>query len=131
MVSGSILYGAGMQKTSLFIGMFEGVSRILGIILFVPRWGIYGYIAAVILSDVFSCVFNIRAVSRACGFRFDCIKYFVCVLIAFFISLIFGNTLNGIYRYPAMAISYFLVMLVLKNIKISDILWVKSNIFSK
>ncbi len=131
MVSGSILYGAGKQKVSLFISMFEGISRIVVIVSFVPRWGIYGYIAAVILSDALACVFNIRAVSKACGFKFNCIKYFVCALIAFFVSLIFGNTLNGIYRYPAMIISYFLSMFMLKTVKISDVLWVKSNIFSK
>ncbi len=131
MVSGSILYGAGMQKTSLSISVFEGVSRVAGIMLFVPHYGIYGYIAAVILSDVFACILNIRAISKACDFKFCCIKYFVCASVSFFIAVIFGNSLNGIYRYPAVIASYFLCMLMLKTVKISDIMWIKSNIFSK
>lgn len=131
MVSGSILYGAGLQTTSLAISVFEGVLRILGVVLFVPKWGIYGYIAALILSDALACVLNIRAVSRVCGCSFGCMKYFVCAAVSFFAALIFGNTLNGILRYPAVVISYVLSMVLLKIIKISDIKWLKYNIFSK
>lgn len=131
MVSGSILYGAGCQNKSLFINIGEGVLRISIIVLLVPVYGIYGYMAAVILSDVFTAMLNISAIGRLCKCRFPGYKYFVSAAISFFVSVTFGNSLFGIYRYPGVIFSYVLTMILLKIVKISDLKWLKYNIFSK
>lgn len=131
MVSASILYGAGRQNKSLLINISEGLLRIILIVLFVPVYGIYGYMAAVILSDVFAAVFNINAIGRLCKCSFPGCKYFVSAAIAFVVSVTFGNSLFGIYRYPGVVFSYILTMILLKTVKISDLKWLKYNIFSK
>ena len=97
MVSGSILYGLGLQRKSLAISISEGVARLSLVAVCVPVFGINGYLFSVIISDVFACVLNIFAISRACNYKFECLKYFGCNLLAFLMASFFGNSFHGFY----------------------------------
>ncbi len=131
MVSGSVLFGLGLQKKSLAISILEGVIRLSLVTLCVPMFGINGYLFSVIISDIFACVLNIFAISKACDYKFYCLKYFAAAFLSFLAAIIFGNSLHGGLRYPGVILSYFLSILLLKIVKFSDFKWIKYNIFAK
>lgn len=131
LLSGSILYGLGLQKFSLAVSVAEGILKLLGIILFIPSTGISGYFLSLIISCIFAALLNLFLLIKNAGVSPQIFISVTTALIAGIPSVLFGMIFRGIYAFLAAPSLYFLFLILLKTIKFSDFTRLNYIIFSK
>lgn len=68
MVDGA-MKGMGEQKASFRYSVWDSILRIAGVMLLVPRYGMKGFLAVILLSNFYTCVANVQRLLRSGGLR--------------------------------------------------------------
>lgn len=76
----SSLNGLGRMRLVLMHNLMSVGIRILCLIVFVPKVGIYGYLVGAICASVLLLILNGISIARVCGISFDIIKTLVVPL---------------------------------------------------
>jgi stage V sporulation protein B len=122
-VSCGILNGMGRQRTMLTYSLSDSIGRLAVIYLFVPVFGMRGFLFIIILSNIFTATLTSRKVCGITGARFGwadrVLKHVFCAFLAgsmaFFLKLhsvktteeiVFGVLISaGIYVLAEMLVS--------------------------
>lgn len=77
-----ILKGLDQQTHSLIYSVIDSLSRIAMILLIVPRYGISGFIGVMVVSNLLTCLLNLRRLCRVSHIRFRMRKWLLGPLLA-------------------------------------------------
>ncbi len=81
-----ILKGLDQQNHSLLYSVLDSGSRILLILLFVPQYGIDGFYAVMVFSNLLTCLLNTARLCKVTDLRVDVGKWFIRPLLALAVS---------------------------------------------
>ena len=74
-VCDGILKGLTQQKHSLLYNMIDSSARIAAIFLFVPKYGMTGFLWIMIFSNIFTSSMNIRRLLKVAGLRLPLFRF--------------------------------------------------------
>lgn len=81
MVDGA-MKGMGEQKASFRYSVWDSILRIAGVMLLVPRYGMKGFLAVILLSNFYTCVANAQRLLRSGGLRLALWRWLGAPLVA-------------------------------------------------
>lgn len=87
-VCDGMLKGLNQQNYSLIFGVIDSILRITGIIVFVPRFGMAGFLAMMIFSNAFTSVANLSRLMRVSKTKFDFANWLIKPTLFAIISLV-------------------------------------------
>ena len=131
-ISDGILKGLDQQKFTFFTSVGDSAIRIILILLFLKRFGIYGFIGIMYFSNFFTAFLNIRRLIKSCGIKFDVTKcFFIPVCCAFTICLLLdiiiktfvnNNSLFFVFLlFPVAAIFYLVSLCLCRSVGYEDL----------
>ena len=68
MVDGA-MKGVGEQKAVFRYSLWDAILRIAGVVLLLPRWGMKGFLAVILLSGLYTCAANTGRLLHCCGMQ--------------------------------------------------------------
>lgn len=104
-----ILKGLDQQKFTFRTSVGDSAIRIILILLFLKKYGIYGFIGIMYFSNVLTGVLNVKRLIKVSGLKFDCLKTFILPTFgAFTICLCFNIVLS---RFFALSNLFYVILL--------------------
>ncbi len=124
-VCDGLLKGLGKQKQVLLHNIIDSVIRIVLICAVVPHFGIYGFLAVMVFSNIFISMMNFHTLCKASGVRFDIfLKISAPILITIssslltkFLSKSGANTLNAVTDFAHFCLFFALFYTILIAVK--------------
>ena len=83
-----LLKGLGKQKQVLFNNCIDSALRIILIAILVPHFGLYGFLAVMVFSNITVSMLNFRLLLKEVGLRCDILHWWVLPFCCFCISAI-------------------------------------------
>ena len=68
MVDGA-MKGVGEQKAVFRYSLWDAILRIAGVVILLPRFGMKGFLAVILLSSLYTCMANTGRLLHCCGLR--------------------------------------------------------------
>ena len=134
-ISDGILKGLDQQKFTFHTSVGDSAIRIILILLFLKRWGIYGFIGIMYFSNLLTCVLNTRQLVKVSGLKLDftntfflpiCCAFTLCLLSKTLLNLLALSNLIYVIALCAICIPLYLIFLfALKIVDQDDISFIK------
>lgn len=83
-----LLKGLGKQKQVLYNNMIDSGTRIVAILLLVTRFGLDGFLAVMVISNVTVSLLNLFLLLKTVGVKFDFLHWFLLPVFALLLSAI-------------------------------------------
>lgn len=130
----NILKGLGYQVYSMGVNITDSLLSILLVYLLLPRMGAEGYVAVIILAELFNFTCSVLRLHRVVGFRFSFARFLLAPLLAVIGATSFVRLLApGLSLLPVLllAILFYLVLLLLLGCFTRDDLRWLSSLFRR
>jgi len=101
-VSDSFLKGLNRQMYSMKINIIDSLISIACVALLMPRFGVWGYIAAIYASEIFNTCASLTTVIKLTGYRIPVFKF---ILLPLFISVLSSKLTDALYSFLDGAVS--------------------------
>lgn len=132
----SMLKGLGEHLYTMAVNIIDTLCSLLMVWLLIPRLGIYGYIALIIISEIFNATASVMKLVKVTGMRLRIGKCFVLPALSAAISTVsvtaLSNAVNiGLACSIALSAMAYLALLCLTGaLDAEDICWIR-KIFKK
>ncbi len=90
MVDG-VLKGLGQQMAVFRYGLWDSLLRIGGVILLLPRWGMMGFLAVMLASNLFTCTLNTHRMLKSAQMKMRWVSWSAAPLLALLASALAGK----------------------------------------
>lgn len=102
-IADGILKGLDQQRFTFYTSVGDSAVRIALILLFVSKWGIYGFIGIMYLSNFATCILNTRRLVKISGLKIDLANtFFIPFCCAFVLALGVNTVLNLFFALPSL-----------------------------
>lgn len=102
-VSDGILKGLDQQKFTFRTSVGDSAIRIVLILLFLKRWGIYGFIGIMYFSNLLTCVLNTKRLIKVSGLKINLLQTFVLPTCgAFSLCIMINLLLKSFFTLPSL-----------------------------
>ncbi len=89
-----ILKGLNQQTHSLLYSVLDSASRIVLIVWLVPRYGINGFFGVMWISNLLTCILNVRRLCRVSGVHMRKGKWIIRPITAMMVAVLIANTVK-------------------------------------
>ena len=130
----NMLKGLGEHIYTMAINITDTLCSLVMVWILIPKMGIYGYIALIIVSEIFNSSASIWKLTKVTKMRFKVIKWFVLPVI----SIIFSTQLVELTRgfvaistIPAILLTvalYFILLRLTRTVGKEEIKWIKRTL---
>ncbi len=141
-VSDSLLKGLDLQQHSMMINIADAAISVICVALAVPEIGIYGYIVAIYLSEIFNTCASIFKILKVTGYRFHTVKH-ICV--PTIVAIASSKLTSPLYSLTvgigmpfalfigilSFTLTYIFLLYATKNLSYEEQLWVKKALLFK
>lgn len=127
----SMLKGLGEHLYTMTVNIIDTLCSLFMVWLLIPRLGIYGYIALIIISEIFNATASVMKLVKVTGMRLRIGKCFVLPALSAAISTVAVTTLSSIIdiglacSIAASAIAYLALLCLTGALDAQDICWMR------
>lgn len=132
----AMLKGLGEHLYTMTVNIIDTLCSLLMVWLFIPRLGIYGYIALIIISEIFNAGASIFKLKRITGMQLRLGKSFILPAVAIGISAVGARVLKTVcgigtaWAILLCAAAYLALLTLVGAVDGEDISWIR-KIFGK
>ncbi len=109
-VTDSILKGMGEQVYTMNVNIADAAISVILVTLLVPRYGIYGYIAVMYISELINFAFSAAKLLSKCPLKFKIFRWLVLPIALVILSSLLVSSLFAIIQTNALSITASLLI---------------------
>ena len=127
----NMLKGLGEHLYTMAINITDTLCSLVMVWILIPKMGIYGYIALIIISEIFNSSASIYKLVKVTKMRFKPLKWFLLPTLSIFVSTHLGSTVAHALKIgtlPAILLStatYFAIIRLTNVLGKEELLWIR------
>ena len=126
-----MLKGLGEQLYTMNINILDTLCSLVMVWILIPRFGGYGYIILIMVSEIFNASASIYKLIKVTGMRFSALRWFVFPAGAVIISTQAANMLCKIFKISTLGAIlgsigiYFVLLRAIGSLNREECAWIK------
>ncbi len=128
----NMLKGLGEHIYTMAINITDTLCSLVMVWILIPKMGIYGYIALIIVSEIFNSSASIYKLVKVTKMRFRALKWFALPVISIILSTWIVGTIRNFVALPTLlailiaTLIYLALLRLTKAVNKEEISWIKS-----